>query len=147
MSGGAEPECREAFPWGDPQAWPQDLRVFIASLAALRREQPALRSAELAVEVLQGPEGDQGLRLVRGGAGRRTAGGGAEPEPACGIGTHPSAQASSALGFPFRQLTTPALRVSPLRMGGGTCGFVTHIRCFVPDGGASEMNAKQKVQT
>ncbi|QCH16324.1 glycoside hydrolase family 13 protein [Synechococcus sp. CB0101] len=69
LSGGAEPECREAFPWGDPQAWPQDLRAFIASLAALRREQPALRSAELAVEVLQGPDGDQGLRLVRGAPG------------------------------------------------------------------------------
>jgi neopullulanase len=69
LSGGAEPGCREAFPWGDPQAWPQDLRAFIASLAALRREQPALRSAELAVEVLQGPDGDQGLRLVRGAPG------------------------------------------------------------------------------
>jgi cyclomaltodextrinase / maltogenic alpha-amylase / neopullulanase len=69
LSGGEEPGCREAFPWGDPQAWPQDLRAFIASLAALRREQPALRSAELAVEVLQGPEGDQGLRLVRGAPG------------------------------------------------------------------------------
>jgi cyclomaltodextrinase len=69
LSGGAEPDCREAFPWGDPQAWSQDLREFIASLAALRREQPALRSAELAVEVLQGPDGDQGLRLVRGAPG------------------------------------------------------------------------------
>jgi cyclomaltodextrinase len=68
LRGGAEPACREAFPWGDPQSWPQDLRAFIASLAALRREQPALRSAELEVEVLQGPEGDQGLRLVRGAA-------------------------------------------------------------------------------
>ena len=69
MSGGAEPECREAFPGGDPRSWPQDLRAFIASLAALRREQPALRSAELAVKVLQGPDGDQGLRLVRGEPG------------------------------------------------------------------------------
>ena len=69
LSGGEEPGCREAFPWGDPQAWPQDLREFIASLAALRREQPALRSAELAVDVLQGADGDQGLRLVRGAPG------------------------------------------------------------------------------
>ena len=69
LSGGEEPGCREAFPWGDPQAWPQDLRAFIASLAALRREQPALRSAELAVDVLQGSDGDQGLRLVRGAPG------------------------------------------------------------------------------
>ncbi|CAK6686644.1 hypothetical protein MNNICLKF_00058 [Synechococcus sp. CBW1107] len=35
----------------------------------MRREQPALRSAELAVEVLQGLDGDQGLRLVRGAPG------------------------------------------------------------------------------
>ena len=69
LSGGEEPGCREAFPWGDPQAWPHDLRAFIASLAALRRELPALRSAELAVEVLQGRDGDQGLRLVRGAPG------------------------------------------------------------------------------
>ena len=69
LSGGAEPACREAFPWGDPQEWPHDLRTLMASLAALRRHQPALRSAELTVEVLKGPEGDdQGLRLVRGAA-------------------------------------------------------------------------------
>jgi len=65
LSGGAEPECREAFPWGDPADWPQDLRGFLASLAKLRREQPALRGAELEIEVLAGPEGDQGLRLRR----------------------------------------------------------------------------------
>jgi neopullulanase len=66
LSGGAEPACREAFPWGDPQHWPHDLRGFIASLAALRREQPALRELELVIEPLQGPGGDQGLRLRRG---------------------------------------------------------------------------------
>ena len=52
LSGGAEPGCREAFPWGDPGDWPHDLRPFIASLAALRREQPALRGPELEIELL-----------------------------------------------------------------------------------------------
>jgi neopullulanase len=69
LSGGAEPDCREAFPWGDPCDWPHDLRPFIASLAALRREQPALRGAELEIELLPGPDGEQGLRLRRGAAG------------------------------------------------------------------------------
>jgi neopullulanase len=66
LSGGAEPACREAFPWGDPQAWPHDLRSFLASLAHLRREQPALRELALEIEPLPGPGGDQGLRLRRG---------------------------------------------------------------------------------
>jgi len=35
----------------------------------LRQEQPALRSAELELEVLQGPDGDQGLRLIRRSGG------------------------------------------------------------------------------
>ena len=69
LSGGAEPACREAMPWGDPGDWPHDLRPFIASLAALRREQPALRGAELEIELLPGPDGEQGLRLRRGAAG------------------------------------------------------------------------------
>jgi len=65
LSGGAEPHCREAFPWGNPADWPQDLRMFLASLAALRRQQPALRGTEIEIEVLPGPQGDQGLRLRR----------------------------------------------------------------------------------
>ena len=69
LSGGAEPGCREAFPWGDPCDWPHDLRPFIASLAALRREQPALRGPELEIELLPGPDGEQGLQLRRGAAG------------------------------------------------------------------------------
>ena len=78
LSGGAEPGCREAMPWGDLGDWPQDLREFIASLAALRQEQPALRGAELEIELLPGPDGVQGLRLRRGAAGR---GAGREPKP------------------------------------------------------------------
>jgi cyclomaltodextrinase len=65
LSGGAEPACREAFPWGDSEQWPEDLSGFIASLAQLRREQRALRAGDLEIEVLAGPEGDQGLRLRR----------------------------------------------------------------------------------
>jgi cyclomaltodextrinase len=65
LCGGAEPHCREAFPWGNPADWPQDLRMFLASLAALRRQQPALRGTEIEIEVLPGPQGDQGLRLRR----------------------------------------------------------------------------------
>jgi cyclomaltodextrinase len=66
LAGGAEPACREAFPWGDPGQWPLDLRDFIASLAALRRTCEPLRRSGVAIEVLQGPDGDQGLRLLRG---------------------------------------------------------------------------------
>lgn len=40
-SGGPEPGCREAFPWDEP--WPADLCLYLAELAALRRENPALR--------------------------------------------------------------------------------------------------------
>ena len=65
LSGGAEPQCREAMPWGDLQQWPHDVRLFIASLAALRQDQPALRGTDLKIELLPGGEGDQGLRLVR----------------------------------------------------------------------------------
>ena len=36
-----EPGCREAFPWDEP--WPADLCLYLAELAALRRENPALR--------------------------------------------------------------------------------------------------------
>jgi neopullulanase len=75
LSGGAEPACREAFPWadpgpcGDPGRWPHDLRAFIASLAALRRSCEPLRRSGVAIEVLRGPDGDQGLRLRRGQGG------------------------------------------------------------------------------
>jgi neopullulanase len=65
LSGGAEPSCREAMPWGDPQQWSHDLRLFIASLAALRQDQPALRGTDLEIALLPGSEGDQGLRLLR----------------------------------------------------------------------------------
>ena len=65
LSGGAEPACREAMPWGDPQQWPHDLRPFIASLATLRQDQPALRGTDLEIALLPGGEGNQGLRLVR----------------------------------------------------------------------------------
>ena len=51
LSCGAEPACREAMPWGDPQLWPHDLRPFIASLATLRQEQPALRGTDLEIVV------------------------------------------------------------------------------------------------
>ena len=69
LSGGAEPACREAFPWGSEQSWPHDLAAFMASLSQLRREHAALSSPELAVEPLPGPDGDQGLRLIRGCSG------------------------------------------------------------------------------
>ncbi|MEB3306780.1 MAG: glycoside hydrolase family 13 protein [Cyanobacteriota bacterium] len=66
LAGGAEPACREAFPWGDPGSWALDLRSFIHSLTELRRSREALRRSGIVIEVLQGPEGDQGLKLLRG---------------------------------------------------------------------------------
>ena len=65
LQGGEEPACREAFPWDGPSGWGADLRGFIASLAALRHNHDALCNGALQLEVLQGSEGDQGLRLLR----------------------------------------------------------------------------------
>ena len=45
QSGGPEPACREAFPWGEP--WAADLRSTIAGLADLRRNHPNLIRGDL----------------------------------------------------------------------------------------------------
>ena len=47
LSVGAEPACGEAMPWGDPCDWPHDLRLFMASLATLRRNHAALGGTDL----------------------------------------------------------------------------------------------------
>jgi neopullulanase len=60
LSGGPDPGCREAFPWNEP--WAHDLTGLIGSLARLRRDTPALRSNEAAIE----PLGADGLLLRRG---------------------------------------------------------------------------------
>ena len=55
QSGGPEPACREAFPWGEP--WPADLSSTIAALADLRRNHPNLIRGDLKWE----PIGRDGL--------------------------------------------------------------------------------------
>jgi len=45
MTGDPDPDCRRCFPW-NPVAWNQDLRNFIQSLIALRKQLPALRHGE-----------------------------------------------------------------------------------------------------
>jgi neopullulanase len=42
MEGGADPECRRAFPW-DEGHWDQDLLAFFRRAIALRQNHPALR--------------------------------------------------------------------------------------------------------
>jgi neopullulanase len=62
LAGGPEPLCREAYPW---ERSPGPLADWISRLAALRRDQPALRSAEL--RFLPSPHDD--LVLLERGAG------------------------------------------------------------------------------
>ena len=65
LAGGEEPACREALPAGPPDGAP-DLRPLIASLAALRREVPALRSVDLRAEALCNGRGRaEGVLLER----------------------------------------------------------------------------------
>ncbi|MGC8634193.1 MAG: glycoside hydrolase family 13 protein [Candidatus Limnocylindrales bacterium] len=44
LEGGADPDCRRAFP-ADPAAWDQSLRAFVRAAIALRHAHPALRGA------------------------------------------------------------------------------------------------------
>lgn len=65
LAGGEEPACREALQAAPADGAP-DLRPLIASLAALRREVPALRSGELRAEALRNSRGHaDGLLLER----------------------------------------------------------------------------------
>ena len=45
MTGGKDPECRGAFPW-DESSWNTELRNWVKTLIALRKQHPALRSGE-----------------------------------------------------------------------------------------------------
>ena len=42
MDGGADPECRKAFPW-EPEKWNLDLQQYVKRLISLRKAHPALR--------------------------------------------------------------------------------------------------------
>ncbi len=50
MTGGPDPECREAFPWHDESTWDNDLRQWLQGVIRARHELPILRhgSVELA---------------------------------------------------------------------------------------------------
>lgn len=43
LTGGADPECRRAFPWHDRSVWDQELRADVRRFIRLRHETPALR--------------------------------------------------------------------------------------------------------
>lgn len=44
MEGGADPDCRRAFPWNHPEQWNQGALAFHKQLIALRHAHPALRT-------------------------------------------------------------------------------------------------------
>jgi len=46
LDGGADPDCRKAFPW-DETGWDHDLRDYLKKLIVLRKENPALRRGSL----------------------------------------------------------------------------------------------------
>ncbi len=48
MEGGADPDCRRAFPWHKPGSWNRELFAFTQRAIALRRELPALRRGKIA---------------------------------------------------------------------------------------------------
>jgi neopullulanase len=43
LIGGNDPDCRHAFPWGEPGSWNHDLRRHVQGLIVLRHATPALR--------------------------------------------------------------------------------------------------------
>lgn len=49
LTGGHDPECRQAMPWQDTGSWNVGLRNYIKQLIALRREHAALRRGDCAV--------------------------------------------------------------------------------------------------
>ena len=66
LVGGAEPACREAFPWAQDDQWAYDLHALVGSLSYFRQSSPALTSVKIDITLLQGSEGCQGLQIVRG---------------------------------------------------------------------------------
>jgi neopullulanase len=66
MTGHDDPDCRRAFP-AEPGAGDQDLRAFVAALAAARHDYVALRRGEVGII---GATGD-GIALERSAEGER----------------------------------------------------------------------------
>ncbi|MFY8150330.1 MAG: glycoside hydrolase family 13 protein [Prochlorococcaceae cyanobacterium] len=126
LDGGAEPACREAFPWGDPSGWRHDLRPVITSLTGLRRRWPQLRQPGLQLEVLQGPSGAQGLALERGEAGEEPLRVVVNPSRREGLPLESAAAELEVLWPPQRAGSSPpavlepqeALVLAPLRRAG-----------------------------
>ena len=54
LSGGHDPECRQAMPWSQPQCWNEVLRDYLKTLVALRHRYPALRSGAFRTIYAQG---------------------------------------------------------------------------------------------
>lgn len=47
LNGGDDPDCREAFPWHQPQLWQLSLQHQLQQLIALRHQHPVLRTGSL----------------------------------------------------------------------------------------------------
>jgi len=44
MAAGGDPDCREAFPWGNPDEWDTDLQAYYRQVIGLRQRYAALRT-------------------------------------------------------------------------------------------------------
>lgn len=65
LEGGAEPQCREAYPWDTPGEWNHDLRDWLSSLVRLRSAHSALRECSIAIETMATEGYEDGLRIYR----------------------------------------------------------------------------------
>lgn len=82
LSGGADPDCRRAFPWHQPEEWDGETLEMVRALIRLRRAHPALRygdwrtvwSSDTVFAAERAAEGERLLVLVNRGeaAGRAT---------------------------------------------------------------------------
>jgi neopullulanase len=82
LEGGHDPGCRNAMPWGDEASWDRPLLEWLRRLAAVRREQAALRRGDTVVLAAKG----QVLVFARGQGAERVvvvvnAGASAAPVP------------------------------------------------------------------
>lgn len=52
MTGGPDPDCREAFPWDDPATWDMTIAAFISKQARARQRYPALARGDFTLHTL-----------------------------------------------------------------------------------------------
>lgn len=52
MTGGTDPDCREAFPWAKPETWNQSISETITRFAHLRQQYPFLAHADFEIKAI-----------------------------------------------------------------------------------------------